>query len=162
MSKKRQFRRLEKQLINKHDKRDNEVILENEDFRDGKLSWSGYKRLKDECEYVDYAEDIEIKVPDCYVDGFMGCLESMATSELSHIKKDKRDARIAALVFLLIGVAVLVLSFVGERIIRQEILYIVSWVFIWAAADKMFFDRKQLQNNRYNILHILSAQVTGY
>jgi len=164
MRKRRQYVALEKQLLTKHSqKRDNEVVLEEADFKDGKLSYSGYSRLKGECEYVGYAEDIEIKVPQNYVDGFNFCLENMATNELSKIKKDKIETRIKALILLFVGAVILTIGLmVIEHIVRQEFALIISWVFVWAASEKMFFDRKDLQNNRFNILHILSAKVVGY
>jgi len=165
MKTKRRFKELEKQLKTKHkDMRENEVVLDKSDFKDGKLSFSGFKRLKQECEYVDYNEDIEIKIPKEFENGFKDCLEFMATKELSHIRKDKRESRILAVIFLTIGVAVLAfgaLRFV-ESFIRMEITIIVAWVFVWAASEKLFFDRRDLQNWRYNLLHILSAKVVTY
>jgi len=165
MGQKKKFRELEKQLIAKNqDKRENEVVLESADFRDGKLSVSGFAKLKLECEYIEYDDDIEIKVPNEFVGGFKDTVEQMAAVELSHIRKDKREARIQAGIFLLVGVVVLAFGLVRftDTIIRQEITIIVSWVFIWASAEKMFFDRSDLQNSRYNLLHILSGQVSGY
>ena len=164
MRKRREYLALEKQLLNKRkETEENEILLENADFKDGKLSWTGYSRLKDECEYVDYAEYIEIKIPSDYIEGFNSCLEAMATNELSKIKKDKREARIKALILYLIGIVVLTIGLlVIEHIVRQEFMLILSWVFIWAGSEKLFFDRKDLQNRRYNLLHILSAKVTIY
>jgi len=157
---KRNLRELEKTVLAKHkDKRENEVVLEHDDFKDGKLSWNGFRRLRDECEYIDYKDDIEIKVPAQYADSFKDTVELMATNELLHIKKDIRDMRIAALLFFLVGVAVLAIGLSIQSPIRQELFIIVSWVFIWAASEKIFFDRSNLKDSRYNLLHILSAKV---
>jgi len=164
MRKRKQYIALEKQLLNKHkEAKQNEVVLEDADFKDGKLSWQGYNRLKDECEYVDYAEDIEIKVPQKYRDGFDSCLESMAINELSKIRKDKIETRIKALsLFFLGGVVLTIGLLVIVHIVRQEFALIISWVLIWAAAEKTFFDRRDLQNKRFNLLHILSARIAAY
>jgi len=165
MRKRRQYVALEKQLLKHKEGQENEIMLEDADFKDGKLSWQGYSRLKDECEYVDYAEDIEIKIPQAYVDGFKICLENMAINELSKIKKDKLETRIKALVLFFFGAVILTIGLVWvneEWIVRQEFTLIISWVFVWAAAEKAFFDRKDLQNRRFNLLHILSARITAY
>jgi len=160
MNKKKQFRELEKQIFEQNaDKRENEVILEDGDFRDGKLSWAGYSRLKDECEYVDYDDEIEIKMPAKYMDDFRCAIKSMATNELLHIRRDTRDNRIHALALFLVGVAILAVGVAIDSVIRQEIMFIVSWVFVWAASEKIFFDRNNLQSTRYNLLHIMTAKL---
>ncbi|MCL2586845.1 MAG: hypothetical protein FWE31_01245 [Firmicutes bacterium] len=160
MSKRREFRELEKQVFDKcRNIRENEVVLENDDFKDGKLSWAGFTRMRAECQYVNLNEEIEIKIPSQYVDNFKENLETMATNELLHIRKDIRENRIKALIFFLIGCAVLAVGLFVDSYFRQEILFIISWVFVWAAAEKTFFDRKDLQDSRYNLLHILSARV---
>jgi len=159
---KKQLRELEKQILESNNTRqENEVTLENSDFKDGKLSWSGFKRLRDECEYIDYEEDIEIKLPKQYMDGFKETLESMTTNELLHIRKDTIETRAKGALLFIIGVAILALGLSIESILRQEIFMILSWVFVWAAAEKIFFDRQNLQDNRYNLLHILSAKITS-
>ena len=51
----KRFKVLEKNLFKKvKDKRKNEIVLSNSDFKDGKLSFAGYNRIKQECEYIDY------------------------------------------------------------------------------------------------------------
>jgi len=166
MFKRKQFLEIEKQLLNKEkEKRENEVVLEEADFKDGKLSWAGYSRLKNECEYIEYSEDIEIRIPENYDKDFAGCLKEMAASELSKIKKDRLETRIKAAVLFFIGLVVLAIGLIridDERIVWQEFTLIISWVFVWAAAEKAFFDRRDLQNSRYNILHILTATISTY
>ncbi|MCL2555519.1 MAG: hypothetical protein FWE03_00675 [Firmicutes bacterium] len=166
MQKRRIFLALEKKLLNKNkENKENEVVLEEADFKDEKLSWAGYNRLKNECEYIDYSDQIEIKIPQRYDADFKNCLENMAANELSKIKKDKIEARIKASILFFIGIIILTIGLVWineANVVRQEFTLIISWVFIWAAAEKLFFDRRDLQNNRYNLLHILTAKINTY
>jgi hypothetical protein len=88
MSKRKQYNALEKALEQKYRaKRENEAVLSHEDFKDGKLTVFGYNHLKQQCDYIPYSEDIEIKIPKEYESGFRDTLESMGASELSRIKK---------------------------------------------------------------------------
>jgi hypothetical protein len=43
----------------------------------------------------------------------------------------------------------------------QNIVVIVSWVFVWAAVEKWFFDRGNLKEKRMSLLQILSAKITS-
>ena len=161
-NRKKELRDLETTILQKNkNKQENEVILEEGDL-DGKLSWNGYSRLKDECKYIDYQHEIEIKMPQVYVADFKCTLESMASNELLHIRKDTRETRLSALILFVLGCIILAIGVSINHVIRQELFIIFSWVFIWAATEKFFFDRSNLQDNRYNLLHILSARVTSY
>jgi len=157
----KEFKGIEKNLFQKNkDKRENEIVLSNADFKDGKLSMWGYTKLKDECEYIDYHEDVEIIVPKEYVGGFRDTLEGMAANELAHIKKEKRETQIRALIFLIIGMALFAIGqFVHYVTVAYELTTIITWVFIWTAVEKFFFDHGKLQERRSNILQILAGEV---
>lgn len=138
-----------------------QVLLEKTDFRDSMFSASGYKRLKQECEYIDYGEQIEIIIPKEYAEGFKEKLESMAATELKHIKKDRQRNRMLALILLSIGSVWFVLGqfFSPARFVR-EITIVATWVFIWAAVEKWFFDQSKLRDRRFSLLQILAAKIT--
>lgn len=158
----KELKEIEKRLIKKNQsKRENEVILEKADFKDGKLSASGYKRLKHECEYIDYLEDIEIVVPKECVDGFKDTLETLAANELSHIRKDQRETRMMAFACLFIGIVWFAIGqFFTRTGMMHEITLIATWVFVWTAVTKFFFDRGDLQDRRFSLLQILAAKIT--
>ncbi|MCL2477520.1 hypothetical protein [Candidatus Bathycorpusculum sp.] len=164
MSKRKQYDKLEKTLEQKYKShRENEVVLSNEDFKNGKLTVFGYNHLKQQCDYIPYSEDIEIKIPKECESGFKDTLESMGANELSRIKKDRRDTKIAALVLLFTGILFVVLGNILEFFrgnFFQNIVVIVSWVFVWAAVEKWFFDRRALKEKRKSLLQILSAKIT--
>ena len=157
-----QFKVLERRLDRiLKEKRENEIVLSNSDFIDGKLSFSGYNRLKQECEYIDYSENIEIIIPEKCADDFKKNLENMMSNEASHIKKDMREIRFKSILFLIIGVLwftfgniFTVLTFV------KEITVVATWVFVWSAVEMWFFDSNRLKKRKYNLLHILSAKIT--
>ena len=152
---------MEKSLAQKHAcKRGNEVVLTPADFKDGQLSATGYSRLKQECEYIGYDEDIEIIVPGKYEAAFKDTFEVMAANELSHIRKDKLETRIKAVVFLFIGTLWFTLGQLFARTsMIKEITLVATWVFVWTAVEKFFFDRGRLQERRFSLLQILSANV---
>jgi hypothetical protein len=165
MSKRKQYDEIEKVLEQKYKtKRENEAILSKDDFKDGKLSVVGYNHLKQQCDYIPYSEDIEIKIPKEYETNFKVTLESMGAVELSRIKKDRRDTRITALMLLFVGILFIIFGNVLELFqgkYFQSIVVIISWVFIWAAVEKWFFDRRALKEKRLSLLQILSAKITA-
>jgi hypothetical protein len=159
----KQYKKIERALEQKYKgKQENEASLEKSDFRDGKLSISGYTRLKQQCEYIGYDKDIEIKVPMEYVENFKETLECLVTNELWYIKKDRRSIKMTALLLLAIGVLwYLVRYFFIHTVVVQEITLVATWVFVWAAVEKLFFDQKKLVDRRHRLLQILLAKITG-
>lgn len=138
-----------------------EVVLGKIDFKDGKLSASGFKRLKQECDYIDYSEQIEIIIPKEYAEGFKNKLESMTAIELKHLKKDRKRTKAAALILLVIGALWFTVGqlFLSARFVH-ELTLIATWVFVWAAVEKLFFDQTRLQDKRFSLLQILAAKIT--
>lgn len=166
MSTLKDFKLLEKSLHEMfEDIKDNEVILRHDDFKDGKLTKSGYLSLKLQSDYVPITDKLEIKIPKEYAHGFKSTLQYVATKELIRIKKDRKSTNLHALIFFIIGIILLTLptliDFFKEPIIN-EIILIVSWVFVWASVEKKFFEMNHLNNKRQNILHILSSNYQTY
>ena len=163
--KRNKYRAIEKALTQKQKaKRENEAVLNNEDFKNGKLTAQGYEHLKQQCDYIPYREDIEIKIPKECETGFKDSLEPMAAVELSRIKKDRRDAQIASAILLLVGIGFVLLgNFIEFHKVRifETVVIIASWVFVWAAVEKWFFDRRRLTDKKFSLLQILSAKVTA-
>jgi len=151
-------RRLDRILKEKHE---NEIVLSNADFKDGKLSFAGYNRLKQECEYIDYSENIEIIIPEKYANNFKETLENMMANETLHIKKDIQVMRFKSIIFLLIGVLWFTLGNVFTLLSYvKEITIVATWVFVWSAIEMWFFDSQKMKKRKYNLLHILSAKMT--
>jgi len=163
MNKFKRYRELEKSLEQKYKGGNgNEASLNADDFKDGKLTVYGYDRLKQQCDYIPFSEEIEIKVPTGYGDGFKVALEQLAANELQRIRKDKREARITAAGLLLAGMLCFLLGhlldlFSGD--LFQNIVVIASWVFVWGAVEKWFFEGKDLHVRRMSLLQILTAKV---
>ncbi|HHT55658.1 MAG TPA: hypothetical protein GX012_03750, partial [Acholeplasma sp.] len=110
MSRIKEFKELEKTLKKKFiNMKENEVILRDADFENSKLTKSGYLSLKLQSDYISTNEDIEIKIPKAYSQGFKEQLEYVATKELIRIKVDMKYVNISALIFFLVGVALLFL-----------------------------------------------------
>jgi hypothetical protein len=159
---------LEKKLERKFKNvRENELSLTKEDFKDGTLKASAFVRLKDECWYIPYEDEVLIKLPEENADRFKNSLEFFASRELSKIKKDRREAQIHAAVFFLTGVLILgiltLLIFLwgalDDVMFVTELITIISWVFVWAAVTKFFIDRKEMRDQRYTLLQLLSAKI---
>ena len=157
----KQFKELNKKLSQKvKEIHENEITLSDYDFKDGKLSFAGYNRLKQECKYIDYSENIEIIMPKEYVDGFLETLENMAANEVSHIKKDMRKMRFFSVIFLLIGALWFTLGNIFTiPLVAKEITIVATWVFVWAAVEHWFFDSNKMKKRKYNLFQILSAKI---
>ena len=141
---------------------DNEVSLCEEDFKDGKLSIFGYDHLKQLCEYVPHNEEILIKIPGEYEPNFESKLRFMGATDLRHIRQDRHKARMTAVPLLLIGIVFFVIGIffeIFQRGLFQGIFTIISWVFVWAAVEKWFFDTKALSNQRKKLLQVLSSKI---
>ncbi|MDR0791200.1 MAG: hypothetical protein LBE47_01530 [Methanomassiliicoccaceae archaeon] len=162
MSRMKKFREIERALEQRVDKVvDNVVLLEDDDFRDGRLTLSAYDKIKHQCEFVGYGEDIDIIIPRDKEAGFRGSLENMVSTELSHIRKKGRVTKIKALVCMLAGILWFAVGalFQGSTMMT-DITIIAAWVFIWTAVGLWFFDLTALRDKRFSLLHILTANVT--
>lgn len=166
MSRNKEFKELEKSLKKKFvNMKENEVILRDTDFENGRLTKSGYISLKQQSDYISTNEDIEIRIPTAYSKGFKDQLEYVATKELIRIKADMKYVNISALIFFIVGVSLLSLpAFIlfFKKALINELILIVSWVFTWAAVEKKFFEMYRLKNRRINVLHILSSKILFY
>jgi len=162
------FKQIENELKNKYQHlKENEIILRENDFDEGKLTKSGYISLKQQSDYISIHDPIEIRMPKKYLLAFKEQLELMATKELIRIKKDMKDARWFSAMFFTIGLLLLtipsLLSLIDVNIrIINDLVTIISWVFVWASVEKGFFDMPQLKNRRINILHLLTSKIYPY
>jgi len=161
MGKFKEYREIEKSLQQRFKvKRENEVELLKEDFKYGKLTASGYNRLKDECEYIKLRDEINIVVPEQFIDGVKAPLEQMAAVELSKIRKDRTLGRIIALICLLIGAVLFGLGQVfSHAYLVSEITLVAAWVFVWAAVDRYFFEGSKLRVRRLSLIQIVAAKL---
>jgi len=159
----KRFKVIEKNLLQKiKEKRENEVVLYTSDFRDGKLSYAGYNRLKQECEYIDYSENIEIIVPKEYIDGFRETLEIFIANEAAHFKKDIREIHFYSVLFLFVGVLWFILGSIFTIPVLKEVTIIATWVFVWTALEKWFFEGNRLRKRKFNLYQILLAKLTTF
>lgn len=166
MSRRKDFKELEKLLDKKIEKiNTTEIVLKDNDFNDGRLTKSGYISLKNQASYISVTDEIELFIPRKYEVKFNNSLSYFAAVELFKIKNDLRRVRIVSILLLLIGVLLLISPNVFEIFqtnIFNDVIIIISWVFIWTAVEKTFFDRHDLKKNKIKILHIMSAKVITY
>ena len=158
----KRFKVVEKNLSDRlKEKRKNEIMLYNSDFKDGRLSFAGYNRLKQECEYIDYSENIEIVIPKEYMDDFKETLENWIANEAVHFKKSIREIHIYSIIFLLIGALWFTLgSIFTIPAVMREVTIVATWVFVWTAVEKWFFEGDKLRKRKYNLYQILLAKLT--
>ena len=167
MPTRKELKDLEKSLEHKiRHQREAEVILAPDDFKDGKLTFIGFHHLKRECEYIPRNEELEIKAPAETIPGLKNSLEFMTAQELYRTKRERRDSNITALIFLAAGALCMFFGYAMEEYIKtsvplvREIVIIASWVFVWAAVEKRFFERKDLRDKRLMLLQIAVAKIT--
>jgi len=171
---KKQYVNIEKSLEQKFSTTlENELELNMADFKEGKLRQSSFMRLKEECWYIPYGEEVVIKLGEGCKECKSALTDSMeffASRELSKIKKDRREARFYALVFFLVGVALLgalSLTLFFSEAFREthfvpELITIISWTFVWAAVTIFFIDFKKSRDQRFTLLQLLSARVEAF
>ena len=136
------------------------AYLEENDFQEGVFTACGYNNLKEQCQYIPYKEQIVIKVPSKHVDSFKESLESMAAVELRKNKKDRIFTLLMGLVLVLIGASFYMIHFFLSHVsVLVDFSLLGTWVFTWTAINKAVFDHLKLQDKRFSILHMASADV---
>ncbi|MCL2522036.1 MAG: hypothetical protein FWE36_04160 [Erysipelotrichales bacterium] len=166
---KKQYLKLEKELNHEfRNVHENELTLLDEDFKDdGKLKSSAFARLKDECWYIPYEDEVVIKLPAKYAKNFSKRVRFLASRELSKIKKDRLEACFHGAILFATGILVLgtlsisvfFLDALSEIMFITELFTIFSWVFVWAAVSKFFIDRRETKDQRFTLLQMLSAKI---
>lgn len=166
MLKKQEFREIERQLKYKYRNiRENEIIVRDNHFEEGRITKVGYLSLKQQADYIPIFDVIMIKVPKDHENDFKASLESVAAKELIRIRKDIFSTSIVGFILFTIGVAMLIIkevSGLSSQKIINEILLILSWIFIWSSAEKVIFEIRKLRNDRLNIFHLLGANIKTY
>jgi hypothetical protein len=163
------YNEIEKSLFNNRKKlietnviTENQIILTNDDFRDGKLKISGYTKLVDQCNYIPYGVEVEVVVPKQFEPEFRPHFEKLATDELLRIKGDRRDTlRIAMICFFISAVLISSLWYLRKVDFVHEMVMIFGWVSMWTAVEKWFFDHNHLRDRRYNILQLLASHTVA-
>jgi len=168
-SEKKRYYKLERQLNEQHQNslRENELVLTFDDFKKGHLVNASFIRLKDESWYIPYGDRIIVKVPDVHMDDLRADLGFFAVGALSKIKADRQSAFIQSIVLFIVGLSILGgLSFwwdhLYEMLFITELVTIISWVFIWSGVAKWFIEQRDLQDKRFTILQLLSAELVRY
>jgi len=175
---KRQYLKLENTLQQKFETLpENELTVVADDFKSDehsvsqkKLRASAFNRLKEECWYIPYEEEVVLRVPIGMEIAFKASLEFRATRELSKLKKDRREDCVQSALLLAIGMLILgalaLTGFLWEGLSNlffvTELITIASWAFIWAAVHKFFIDRIELSDARFTLLQLVSARVESY
>ena len=76
----------------------------------------------------------------------------------------KRLARLSVILIvvgmLAMGIASILTELSFNAYALHEILVIASWVFIWAAVETFFFERRKLKNRKHHFQRIYSAEFT--
>jgi len=143
---------------------ENVLILTETDFKKGCLKNSSFIRLTEECWYIPYRDKVVIQVPDVAIDALVQDLGFFATQALYKIKDDRKYAIIGGFGLFATGVIVLaILAFfwqqLADYVFVSEFMTIISWVFIWSAVSKWFIEQRELQDKRFTILQLLSADM---
>ena len=162
MSLRKQYRELEKVMLKRHATTAPNVIkLDKDDFKDGKLSVRGFVHLKEDIDYIPYADVVEIVVAKQYESGLKESIDQMAMHELARSKKDRRKTEIIVGLCVLVGAVCLALwqfAFQNVQFLGQVTL-IAGWLFFWTAIDKLFFERPGQRDLRWNLLQLMSATI---
>lgn len=144
----KQLRKLEEDLVKKFDPlvEDGVIDVEHEtNWQNGNfMDVDFFNRLLENITLVEIRKEAEIKVGqknDPVV--FKSCLHNTAAKKIVALRRKQRIAVLASLLFLIIGVGVMILS-ANDMLVKLQFLddtvMILSWVFLWAAFEKGFFE----------------------
>ncbi|MDR1138790.1 MAG: hypothetical protein LBK70_02825 [Clostridiales bacterium] len=163
-NKRRKYKKIEKALFKRYSvDTESQVRLFSEDFVDDELSYDGFVNLKQRSQFVD-DDDLEIIVPSGYQDGVRRRLEFFVARELIAIKKALKHNILNAILFFVSGFVIfafgLVMSTGGVRI-WSEMINIIAWVFVWASVEQIFFESRELQHSRKNLIQLLTASIVA-
>ena len=167
-SQKRAYLKLEKRLKDRYKNiRENELVLAPDDFKKGHLRNSGFVKLKEECWYIPYGERVIVNVPEDIAIDLKADFGFFAVRALSKIKNDRKSALFQSIMLFLVGIIILAFltllwDAVYEIIFLLELITILSWVFVWSGVGKWFIDQRDMQDKRFTILQLLSADIVSY
>lgn len=150
----------EAEIVGKLTESDYNVVLTSEDFKDNHLLPSAYLKIKDSVISTNLEQKLVIEIPAQANGNFKSDLENNIALELKAIHKQKQTIKIQAFVLLVIGVV----WFIATQLLRKyeiinEIMVITTWVFVWAAVEKFFFERAALHGPRIRLLMLLDAEI---
>lgn len=159
----KQYKQIEKEILREYEGcGESRIRLCDEDFKDGRLTVLGYDKLKTQCHYISMRKELEIVLPKNCKENFKNSLTPMAAEELARLKKESNYALLISTVCLIIGACLVLIRLVfSKEIIVSELTLIAISGFIWTAIDKFIFDRNKLQEQRMDIVQLLSAHTTS-
>lgn len=150
----------ETRLCLKYGTADHAAVLYEDDFKDGKLTAAGYGNLKEQCKTTNNAAALEITVPVNYKENFTELVEPFAAREIVFLNKKIRQIKYIVCSLMLVAVIAFLLGeFVVKAKIFNNITVVASWVFMWTAIEKWFFEKRELQIEKYKLLQIVSAEI---
>jgi len=155
---KKEFKHLERTLINSYEKKNDKIIVDNNDFDEDGLTIEGFSKIKQKLEYVSIDDTFDIVVSNKKDEVFRNSLIHYVSKELFIIKKQKDRINKFSIIFLLIGILVMIFYYLfSKTYFLSELFIIISWVFIWAAVEKIFFEKAALKRNRIKLLILISS-----
>ncbi|MDR2203045.1 MAG: hypothetical protein LBE76_01830 [Nitrososphaerota archaeon] len=154
---------LENELLAQISSQDDNTLVLTADFFDetGELTAKGYNSLKEQARFIDFVRNVKITVPKNCTNFFHKKLSLFVAKDLVTIRKEEK--RIKHLSLLLMGLGVFTLLFCylfSIFTILYEVLLVASWVFLWAAFEKFFFEYSGLKRQRVHLLHLVNSTKT--
>lgn len=165
---KKEYIQLEEQLTtNYRHLRANEIVISPEDFKNGYLTNHAFTRLRDECWYIPYGDEVVIKAPTMAGTNIKEDLQFFSARALDKIKKDRMEVIRQSIGLFVVGLCMLTLltlifDAMYENVFVIEFVSILSWVFVWSSVGMYFIDQRPIQDKRFTLLQLLSAQVVMY
>ena len=146
--------------------RKNELVLKHNDFEGGRLTNDAFMRLADECWYIAFDEDVVIKTPNVQNADLSQDLGFYAARALYKSKKDREELIKKSIALAVAGIAILAITTIFANFMYGApfiygLLTIISWTFVWSGVYTFFIDMRPVQDKRYTILQLLSANIVS-
>ncbi len=149
---------LEKDLLKNYENKTDKIIINDKSFDEQGFTIEGFNRLKEEINYIELDCDFGIIVPEGKQEVFNKSLKHYISKELFYINKKNKQINNIVILLLIFGIAVMALYyFFLKSFVLSDLLIIVSWVFIWSAIEKLFFEKPFLNRESLKLLLLLDS-----
>lgn len=149
---------LEKDLLKNYENKTDRIIINEKSFDEQGFTIEGFNRLKEEINYIELDCDFKIIVPGLKQEIFKRSLRHYISKELFYINKKNKQINSVVLLLLILGITIMTsYYFFLKDFILSQLFVIVSWVFIWSAIEKFFFEKPALNKESLKLLLLLDS-----
>ncbi len=149
---------LEKDLLKNYENKTDRIIISEKSFDEQGFTYEGFNRLKDEINYIELDSDFRMIVPEAKKELFNKSLKDYISKDLFFINKKHKEINGIVTLLLILGVIIMISYYLFfKELFLSQLFIIFSWVFIWTATEKLFFEKPALNRESLKLLLLLDS-----